>query len=311
MATLNYNHLRYFWAVAHDGNLTRTAERLNLTQSALSVQIRKLEERLGHDLFERRGRQLHLTEAGRIALDHADTIFAAGDELLGTLQQTGLARQALRVGALATLSRNFQVEFLRPLMGRNDIELILRSGSTAELLRSLEALSLDVVLLNSPPARDALTSYVAHRLAEQPVSLIGTPARLRNGGGQSRKQGRGRTPTAPDQLAQLLAAHPLILPSPESEIRIGFDALLDRLGIRPQIAAEVEDMAMLRLLARADLGLAVLPPIVVKDEIAAGTLIEADQLPGIGASFYAVTIERRFPNPLLRELLHAEVALPD
>src|SRR5690349_6318303 len=117
MSALNYHHLRYFWAVAHDGNLTRTAERLNLTQSALSVQIRKLEERLGHDLFERRGRQLHLTEAGRIALDHADTIFATGDELLGTLQQTGQPRQALRVGALATLSRNFQVEFLRPLMG--------------------------------------------------------------------------------------------------------------------------------------------------------------------------------------------------
>jgi len=72
MSELNYNHLRYFWAVAHDGNLTRTAERLNLSQSALSVQIRKLEDRLGQTLFERRGRQLHLTEAGRIALDHAD-----------------------------------------------------------------------------------------------------------------------------------------------------------------------------------------------------------------------------------------------
>jgi LysR family transcriptional activator of nhaA len=296
MAAINYHHLRYFWAVAHDGNLTRTAERLNLTQSALSVQIRKLEERLGHSLFERRGRQLHLTEAGRIALDHADTIFATGEELLGTLQQTGRARQALRVGALATLSRNFQVEFLRPLFGRSDIELILRSGSTAELLRSLEALSLDVVLLNQPPARDALTPFVAHRLAEQPVSLVGTPARLK---------GRGKG------LAALLAAHPVVLPTPESEVRTGFDALMDRLGIRPQIAAEVEDMAMLRLLAREDAGLAVLPPIVVKDEIAAGTLREAEQLPGIIAGFYAVTIERRFPNPLLRELLHGEVALPD
>jgi LysR family transcriptional activator of nhaA len=296
MAAINYHHLRYFWAVAHDGNLTRTAERLNLTQSALSVQIRKLEERLGHLLFERRGRQLHLTEAGRIALDHADTIFAAGDELLGTLAQTGRARQALRVGALATLSRNFQVEFLRPLFGRSDIELILRSGSTAELLRSLEALSLDVVLLNQPPARDALTPFVANRLAEQPVSLVGTPARL---------EGRG------EGIKALLAAHPVVLPTPESEVRTGFDALMDRLGIRPQIAAEVEDMAMLRLLAREDAGLALLPPIVVKDEIAAGTLREAEQLPGIIAGFYAVTIERRFPNPLLRELLHGEVALPD
>ena len=64
MSDLNYNHLRYFWAVAHDRNLTRTAQRLNVSQSALSVQIRKLEERLGLALFERRGRQLHLTEAG-------------------------------------------------------------------------------------------------------------------------------------------------------------------------------------------------------------------------------------------------------
>jgi LysR family transcriptional activator of nhaA len=296
MAGLNYHHLRYFWAVAHDGNLTRTAERLNLTQSALSVQIRKLEERLGHALFERRGRQLHLTEAGRIALDHADTIFATGEELVGTLAQTGHARQALRVGALATLSRNFQVEFLRPLMGRNDIELILRSGSTAELLRSLEALSLDVVLLNQAPARDALTPFVAHRLAEQPVSLVGTPARL--------------GPTSAD-LATLLKSHPVILPTAESEVRTGFDALMDRLGIRPQIAAEVEDMAMLRLLALEDAGLAVLPPIVVRDEIASGTLIEVDRLPAIAAGFFAVTIERRFPNPVLRELLHGEVALSE
>ena len=148
MTPLNYNHLRYFWAVAHDGNLTRTAERLNLTQSALSVQIRKLEQRLGHPLFERRGRQLHLTEAGQIVLDHADAIFATGDELLGTLRQSGVVRQALRVGSLATLSRNFQMEFLRPVLGRADIDLILRSGSAGELLRALEALSLDVVLLN-------------------------------------------------------------------------------------------------------------------------------------------------------------------
>ena len=85
---LNYHHLRYFWAVAHDGNLTRTAQRLNLSQSALSVQIKALEERLGHSLFERRGRQLFLTEAGRVALDHADSIFATGQELLATLEGT-------------------------------------------------------------------------------------------------------------------------------------------------------------------------------------------------------------------------------
>lgn len=287
MASLNYNHLRYFWAVAHDGNLTRTAGRLNLTQSALSVQIRKLEENLGHALFERRGRQLHLTEAGQIALDHADAIFATGDELLGTLRQSGMTRQALRVGSLATLSRNFQMEFLRPILGRTDIDLILRSGSAGELLRALEALNLDVVLLNQAPAGDAVTPLVTHRLAERSVSLVGTPARL----GEAAS------------LADRLRKHPIILPTVDSSVRTGFDALADRLDVRPQIVAEVEDMAMMRLLAREDIGLAVLPPIVVKDEIAGGVLVAGDRLPGITETFHAVTMARRFPNPLVRLLL--------
>ena len=293
MESLNYNHLRYFWAVAHDGNLTRTAARLNLTQSALSVQIRKLEERLGHALFERRGRQLHLTEAGKIVLDHADAIFATGDEMLGTLRQTGAARQALRVGSLATLSRNFQLEFLRPVLGRADIDLILRSGSAAELLRALATLNLDIVLLNQAPAGDALTSFVTHRLAERSVSLVGTPDRLGDA----------------TSLADRLRKHPIILPTLDSSVRTGFDALADRLNVRPQIVAEVEDMAMMRLLAREDIGLAVLPPIVVKDEIAGGVLVAGDQLPGIVETFHAVTMARRFPNPLIRHLLQPRSAL--
>ena len=79
MTVVNYKHLRYFQAVAHDGNLTRAAQMLNLSQSALSTQIRTLEDRLGHNLFDRIGRQLVLTEAGRIALDYADAIFKTGD----------------------------------------------------------------------------------------------------------------------------------------------------------------------------------------------------------------------------------------
>jgi LysR family transcriptional activator of nhaA len=290
MSALNYNHLRYFWAVAHDGNLTRTAARLNVTQSALSVQIRKLEERLGHALFERRGRQLHLTEVGRITLDHADAIFATGEELLGTLRDAGASRRALRLGAQATFSRNFQLEFLQPVLGRPDIELIVRSGNPTELLASLQSLSLDIVLINQPPARDALTPFVSHRLAERAVSLIGTPDRF----------------SEPCSLAERLQKHPVILPTRETSIRTGFDALVDRLGVRPHIVAEVDDMAMLRLLAREDIGLAVLPAIVVKDEISAGSLVEGDPLKGITETFYAVTMDRRFPNPLLRELIQHE-----
>jgi LysR family transcriptional activator of nhaA len=242
---------------------------------------------LGQDLFERRGRRLVLSEAGRIALDHADAIFAISDDLSATLRETGRARRAMRVGALATLSRNFQMQFLRPAIGRPDVEVILRSGSQGELLRGLEALSLDVVLTNLAPPRDAASRYLVHRLDEQPVSLIGTPHSI---GG-------------PMTLAERLAEATLILPTPETALRAGFDALTAQLGITPRIAAEVDDMAMMRLLAREDAGLAVVPPIVVRDELSSGQLVEAHPLPGITESFLAVTLERRFPNPIVAELL--------
>ncbi|SBV53024.1 transcriptional regulator, LysR family [Xanthomonas bromi] len=108
----------------------------------------------------------------------------------------------------------------------------------------------------------------------------------------------------PDRLghaasfADRLRIHPIILPTVDSSVRIGFEV-----GLRPQIVAEVEDMAMMRLLAREDIGLAVLPPIVVKDEIAAGALMEGDQMPDIVETFHAVTVSHRFPNPLVRLLL--------
>jgi len=287
MSTINYHHLHYFWAVAHEGNLTRAAERLNVSQSAVSVQIRALEASLGHPLFERQGKQLVLTEAGRIALDHADAIFAMGRELVGTLQERGRQHTILRVGSMATLSRNFQLAFIQPLLGRDDVDLVLRAGRLDDLLRALEAHHLDVVLANSAPARDVATPWVAHTLAEQPVSLVGRP-----------KRGVRKRP-----LAEILASERLVLPSIETGIRVAFAAMADRLGVTLRIAAEVDDMAMLRLLARERVGLAVVPNIVVRDELASGALTTIAELPGIVETFYAITLRRRFPNPLLPALL--------
>lgn len=289
MNAFNFRHLMYFRAVAHDGGLVRAAARLNLSQSALSVQIRALEARLGQALFEREGRRLRLTEAGRIALDAADAIQAAGEDLAATLAGREDAQATVRVGALATLSRNFQLDFLRAALARGDARIALRSGGAADLLADLAALNLDVVLLNRVPERGGLPSLVVHKLAQQPVALVGTPKRV-----------RGRR-----TAAELLADEPIILPGPDSGVRMGFDALADRLGVSPRIAAEVDDMAMMRLLAREGAGVAVLPPIVVKDELAQGALVEATRLKGLVETFYAVTVRRRFPNPLVRDLLRA------
>lgn len=284
---INLKHLRYFWAVAREGNLTRAAERLHVTQSAVSIQIKTLEEDLGTRLFERRGKQLVLTEAGRIALDHADAIFGLADELVDTLREGALGQRVLRVGAVATLSRNFQLGFVKPLLRRTDVEIVIRSGSLRDLLRNLEAHQLDVVLATSSPTRDAATAWTPHAIAKQPVSLIGSPEQCEAG----------------RSLEQMLREELLVLPTAESGIRTGFDALVESMHLRPRIAAEIDDMAMLRLMAREHHGLAVIPQVVVKDELESGVLVEVAQLPHLHETFFAITSPRRFRNPLLDELL--------
>lgn len=253
------------------------------------MQIQKLEQQVGHRLFERTGKKLVLTEAGRIALDYADTVFKAGDELISTLKGQPLAsRQVLRVGALTTLSRNFQLEFLRPLVGRADVELIVRSGTMRDLLSQIDAHEIDVILANSAAARDAHSPLRNYLLDEQPVSLVGRP---RKG-----KKHRFRFP-------QDLSSEPVLLPSLDSDMRVAFDRLLERAGIRPIILAEVDDMAMLRLLAREREGVTLVPPIVVRDELESGALVEYCRLPDVTERFFAIVQARRFPNRLLSKLL--------
>jgi LysR family transcriptional activator of nhaA len=289
MAELNYHHLRYFRAIAHQRSLTRAAEQLHVSPSALSIQLRQLEERLGQSLFERRHRQLVLTEAGRIALEHADAIFKAGEELVSTLQgRPQAARPVLRVGSAATLSRNFQLEWLRPLVEADDSRLLLVSGSLRELLVQLEAHTLDVVLSNHAVARERGTSWHSQLVAEQPVSLVGR-----------KPKGRSR----PFRFPQDLDGQPVVVPSETSAVRTQFDLLLDLAGVRPRIVAEVDDMAMMRLLAREASALTLVPPVVVRDELRTGVLVERCRIPQIHECFYAITASRRFPHPDLRRLL--------
>ncbi|WOJ94482.1 LysR family transcriptional regulator [Congregibacter variabilis] len=285
---LNFKHLKYFWTVAHEGSLTRASEVLHISTPALSVQIQKLEEQLGHTLFDRKGRQLVLNEAGRVALDYADTIFTAGADLLGSMRGIDArASKVIRIGAMATLSRNFQVSFLSPLLTRDDLDIVVRSDGFSVLLKELEDLQLDVLLVNTPPAVSHDIPWLTHLIAEQPVSIVGSPSRV----------------SADADIKELLSTQPLILPSEASSIRNNFDAWLDRSGIQPKIVAEVDDMAMIRLLARADHGIAVVPPIVVRDELDSGLLVEAKHFDVLTESFYAITLKRRFDNPLVRELL--------
>jgi len=285
---LNYHHLRYFRAIANEGSLTRAASKLGISQSAISIQLRKLEESLGDALFSRDHKTLVLTEAGRLVLDYAESIFKTGEELMDCLRnKTVDARQIVRIGAVSTMSRNFQLQFLQPLFHRDDVELVLRSGGLNDLLTQLETHTLDLILSNLPVKRDSQTGWHCQLLDEQPVSLVG-------------KKSKG---SKKFRFPEDLLSTPLILPSLESNIRAGFDLLMEQAGVRPIIAAEVDDMAMLRLLATTADALTLVPPIVVRDELKKGLLVEKHRFPQIKKNFYAITPRRRFPNSIVQELI--------
>lgn len=288
MARLNYHHLHAFWAVAKEGHLTRAAERLHVSPSALSTQIRGLEDALGQRLFERQARTLKLTEAGRLALGYAEGIFATGAELLSVLREGQRAqRQVLRVGAVATLSRNFQENFIAPLLARDDVELALQSGGLADLLTRLRVHALDLVLSNRRVVGSTEEPWRCRRIARQPVSVVGRPSR------------RKRAFRFPEDLAEV----PLLLPGRDSDVRAGFDLLCEQRGLRYTLKAEVDDMALLRLLARDAGAVALVPSVVVRDELKSGVLVEHAVVPDLFENFYAITVPRRFAPPLVRELL--------
>lgn len=288
MRNLNFHHLYYFWIVAKEGHLTRAAQQLHVSQSALSTQIRKLQEQLGHELFTRDGRNLRLTEVGHVVLEYAESIFSLGSELLALTESGELQRlQRLRIGSLATLSRNFQENFLRPVIGEAKVKLTLHSASLEELLEQLKVHKLDLILSNRAVAADNSTPWRCQQIAQQSVCIVGPP-------GKAAKQFR-----FPRDLGDL----PLLLPGPSSDIRSQFDLLCDAHGVEVDPYAEVDDMAMLRLLARDSGGLAVVPEVVVQDELQSGRLQRYCILEGVVERFYAITAKRHLELVALNTLL--------
>lgn len=284
----NYRHLHYFWAVAKEGHLTRAAQQLHVSQSALSAQIRQFEEQIGHDLFTRERRTLKLTEVGRIVLNYAENIFSLGQEMMEAIGAgEGQKLQRLRVGAVATLSRNFQENFLRPVVDMDDVQLALESGTLDELLGHLSVHKLDLILSNKPVNTDANQLWRCRRIAQQPVCLVGHP------------RPRNKPFRFPDDLAHVK----LLLPGFTSDIRTQFELLCEDLKIRFHIFAEVDDMALLRLLTRDSGGVALLPAVVVQDELQSGVLAQYCTVPKVHENFYAITAKRQFTNPILERLL--------
>lgn len=288
LGQLNFHHLFYFWRVARTGHLTRVAQELHTSQSALSTQIRQLEDRLGEPLFIREGRRLVLTDTGNLVLAYAENIFGLGQEMLGRLQGRSEGMVRLRVGSVSTLSRNYQENWIRPLLQDPSVVLVLESGVLEGLLEQLVRHQLDVVLANEPVAASPERQLHSRFLGSQAISLVGPAERW-----------QGKSLRVPEDLD----AADVALPGQRNALRAQFDALCETAGVKPRVRAEVDDMAMLRLIARDSGWLTVLPEVVVQDELQSGRLVRVGRSTRLKENFYAITTTHRHRIALLDRLL--------
>jgi LysR family transcriptional activator of nhaA len=281
---LNYHHLLYFYVVAREGSIARATTVLDLTQPTISGQLRTLEQALGEKLFERRGRNLVLTETGHVIYRYAEEIFSLGDEVMRTLQgQPTSGPLRFAVGISDSLPKLTTYRLLAPALAlQTPMRLLLRIGKTDQLLADLSIHALDLVLSDTPINPGVKVRAFNHVLGECDVTVFATAA-------QADKYRRN--------FPRSLHDAPFLLPTQGTALRRSLEQWFEAENIHPAVAAEVEDMALLQVLGQEGLGLFAAPT-VVEDEIRRQYRVQpVGRIEAVKERFYAISIDRKLKHP--------------
>lgn len=297
---VNYKHLHYFWAVAKEGGVTRASERLHLTPQTISGQLSLLEEYLGVNLFTRVGRNLELTETGRLVLSYADEIFSLGGELEEVIHQLPEDRpQLFRVGVVDVLPKSIAHRILEPAFQMPEpVHMICREASLDMLLAELSVHRLDLVLADRPIPPTVSTRGFSHKLGECAVSFFATE--------ELKKKLTGNFP-------RCLQGAPLLLPSSGTQLRSSIDQWLDKHRLHPRVIAEFDDSALMKAFGKEGVGIFIAPAAIEAEVERQYQVTAIGQTVEVKEYFYAISVERRVTHPVVsavmaaaRELLFAK-----
>ncbi len=283
---VNYKHLHYFWAVAKEGGVTRASERLHLTPQTISGQLRLLEESLGVELFTRVGRNLELTESGRLILSYANEIFLLGGELEEVVHQLPESHpQLFRVGVVDVLPKSIAHQILKPaLQMPESIRMTCREAGLDTLLAELAVHHLDLVLADRPIPSTVSTRGYSHKLGECAVSFFATK--------KLKKSLKGSFP-------QCLDRAPMLLPSTGTQLRSNIDKWLDKHRIHPRMIAEFDDSALMKAFGKEGSGVFIAPAAIEKEVELQYQVSAIGRINEVKEHFYAISIERRVKHPVV------------
>jgi LysR family transcriptional activator of nhaA len=288
---INYKNMHYFWAVARDGGVARASERLHLTPQTISGQLSLLEEYLGVDLFSRVGRNLELTDTGRMVLSYADEIFSLGGELEEVIHQWPDGRpQLFRVGVVDVLPKSITHRILEPALQMSEpVRMICREADLDTLLAELAVHRLDLVLSDRPIPPTVSTRCFSHKLGECAISFFATK--------KLEKKLKGDFP-------RCLDGAPLLLPGGGSQLRSSIDQWLEKQRIHPRMIAEFDDSALMKVFGQDGAGVFIAPAAIEAEVEWQYQVTAIGRVDEVKEHFYAISVERRVLHPVVTVLLN-------
>jgi LysR family transcriptional activator of nhaA len=288
MDWLNYHHLYYFWVVAREGSIVAASDRLRLAKATISSQIRSLEDTVGQRLFERRGRRLVLTDAGVLALRHAEEIFASGRRMLDEVRgQTSQVR--LIIGITDALPKPIVRRLLEPALRLDPPpRLVCREDRpVSAFVDELASHIVDVVLADAPPPTSGRGHAYGHLLGECGTTLFAAPVlarRLRKG------------------FPGSMSGAQWLVPGSHSALRGALEAWWQDAQIVPYIVAELDDAALMNTFGQDGAGVFAGPSVIAEDICRRYDVAIVGELTALRQRFYAITHERRLANAAVREI---------
>lgn len=288
-ARFNYRHLYYFWVAAKEGGIARAAGRLGMAVQTVSTQVRDLEHSLGHALFKPAGRGVVLTEAGKVAMQHADQIFQLGEQLPAAVRDaTSSPAVRLAVGVSDGLPKLVVRSLMGPVLHEPNLRLLCHSGEVDDLLAELALHRLDIVLADRPPPGNASVRVYSHRLGASALAWY-APAPL--------------YAAARRDFPRSLARVPVLLPTTHAAVRAPLDQWFERLGIRPRVVGEFEDSALLKTFGGSGMGVFPAAEIVHDDLLARYAVKRVGVCDGVEETFFAIGTEKKVSHPLVLRML--------
>jgi LysR family transcriptional activator of nhaA len=297
MEWLNYHHLLYFWTVAREGTIAKASEILLLAHPTISEQVRSLEESLGVKLFQKQGRNLILTDAGRVAFQYADEIFARGREMSDVLRGRTVGRAArFTLGIADVVPKLIAYRLLLPALKLPDpVRLVCREGKPDKLLSQLAIHEVDLVISDAPLDPSIRIQAFSHLLGQSGLSFFAHPRLV--------KRLKARFPKCLDGM-------PFLMPAENTDLRRSLEHWFDAQGVRPVVVAEFEDSALASVFSEAAVGAFATPTPTEAQVKKQYGLSFLGRTRDIVESFYAISLESRIKHPAviaISEFAHSSI----